>query len=96
MPDLNSMLEDVQKKEKILKKDMEQLLKVYEKLHHDAHIEFITERNKTGSMEGLEDFYYLVNTIRRNRDVIGSLLRGVNNFRPLSKYKFIEEDTLKS
>jgi hypothetical protein len=43
-------------------------------------------------MTGLEDFYRMIQTIRRNRDVIGSLVRGVINLRSLKEFKVVEED----
>jgi hypothetical protein len=44
------------------------------------------------SLEGLEDFYHLVQILKRNRDVISTTLRSLKNLRPLDKFKFVEED----
>ncbi len=43
-------------------------------------------------MEGLEQFHRLIQIIRRNRDVAGSLVRGISNLRSMSDFKFVEED----
>ena len=43
-------------------------------------------------MEGLEAFYLAVQTVRRNRDVIMSLAKGLKSLRPLANFKFVEEE----
>lgn len=90
MADLNKLMNNVLKQSAHLKKDLKKLLTDYEILHREAHHEFSGERLMTGSMEGLEDFYTLVNIIRRNRDIIGSLTRGINSLRPMDKFQFVE------
>ena len=52
------------------------------------------ERTASGGMTGLEDFYRMVQTIRRNRDVVGSTLRGLANLRPLAGFQVIEEEIM--
>jgi hypothetical protein len=47
-------------------------------------------------MDGLEEFRRLILLIKRNRDVVASLLRGTTNFRPLSNFIFIEEEVPRS
>lgn len=91
MPDLNNMLEDVQKKSKDVTRKLEALLGSYENLYREGHRQYMHER--AGSEEGLDDFSHLVRIIRRNRDVVGSLLRGVKNLRPVADFRFIEEET---
>ena len=92
MADLNMLMADVQNNSTKLKKDLGNLLKRYELLYKEANRQFMAERIASGSMDGLEDFYKLVNTIRRNKDVAGSLLRGINNLRALDRFEFVEED----
>lgn len=92
MADLNKMLADINAKGIILEQNLRDFLRQYENLYHEANNQFVSERNVTGSMEGLEDFYRMVNTARRNRDVIGSLMRGIKSLRPMDKFRIVEED----
>lgn len=90
MPDLNKMLDDVQKQSKDITRRLERLLGTYEDLYREGNS--IYQRERLGSSDGLDDFHRLVQIVRRNRDVAGSLLRGVRNLRPISDFRFIEED----
>lgn len=94
MPNLNKMLVDVQNRSGRIKEDIMNLLRDYEGLLHEANGIYMSQRIASGS-EGLEDFYRLIQVIKRNRDVIGSLARGVTNVRPTDKFRFIEEDLAK-
>lgn len=96
MPDLNKIMNEIQKESTSLETNIKGLLLKYETLFRDGNRIFIQERLKTGSMEGLESFHRLINTIRRNRDVISSLLRGCNNLRSISDFKFVEEQEPKA
>lgn len=91
MADLNKLMESVFSRTQKLQVDLKNILRDYENLYKESHIQFITERSAADSMQGLEEFYRLVNIIRRNRDIIGSLNRGIRGLRPLDKFKFIEE-----
>jgi hypothetical protein len=91
MPDLNKMLSDVQYKTGKIKEDIMVLLRDYEGLLHEANSIYVIQKYESGS-DGLEDFYRLIQIIKRNRDVVGSLTRGISNVRPMDKFKFIEED----
>jgi hypothetical protein len=42
--------------------------------------------------EGLDDFYSLLQTIKRNRDIVGSVFKGMNGIRSTDRFKFVEED----
>lgn len=95
MPDLNKLLSDAQKQGKAVRKDLERLLITYETLYREGHNRYVAERTATTDIEGLEDFYILLQTIRRNRDVVGSLVRGLHNVRSMEKYSFVEEETPK-
>ncbi len=93
MADLNKLMEAIQKEGTDLEKRLKTFLINYEDLHRQGNMQLMTERTAArGSMEGLEEFYRLVQIIRRNRDVAGSLVRGITNLRSMSKYKFVEED----
>jgi len=92
MPDLNDLMGNVQKKSSEVKKQMQELLTEYEELYRQSNNRFRRERIEIGSMEGLDDFHRLVQIIKRNRDVISSVFRGINNMRSMEKYSFVEED----
>jgi len=92
MPDLNKMMSDVQKESATAEKQIKRLLESYSNLCREGTQLFRSERLATGNMGGLEDFYMFVQILKRNRDVIGSLLRGFGNLRSTDRFKFVEED----
>jgi hypothetical protein len=94
MADLNRQLINVTQKTSRLKDDLIGLLREYEGLFHEANGIYMTERLSSDNT-GLEDFYMLLQTIRRNRDLIGSVLKGLSSIRPTDKFRFIEEDVSK-
>lgn len=91
MADLNRQLIGVTQKTSRLKDDLIALLRDYEGLFHEANGLYLAEE-RTSDNAGLEDFYMLIQTIRRNRDLIGSVLKGISNIRPTDRFKFVEED----
>jgi hypothetical protein len=92
MPDLNNMMEEVQRNSTVIKDKMKDLFMQYDGLLRESNRIFLEERMKSGSTAGLEDFIRLMQIIKRNRDVIGSMMRGVSNIRAFTGFKFIEED----
>jgi len=92
MPDLNRMLQEVQRQSSEINDKTKNLLGLYENLLREGNRVLAEERTASGSNLGLEDFIRLMQIIRRNRDVIGSLIRGGSNLRPMAAFKFIEED----
>lgn len=93
MADLNKVMQDIQKSSADIEKRLKDLFGKYEILYRDGNKEFINERiSSNGSMEGLEDFRRLVLIIKRNKDVVASLLRGVDNLRSIKEFKFVEEE----
>ena len=92
--DLNKILNEVQKDSSNIEKQLKAMFGKYSNFYQEANSQFNEERTASNSMTGLEDFYSMVQTIRRNRDVIGSLLRGINSLRPLNDFKVIEETLL--
>ena len=92
MADLNKQLVGMSQKTVKIRDDLISLLREYEGLYHEANGIYLTERLSSNN-GGLEDFYMLLQTIRRNRDVVGSVLKGLSNIRPTEKFKFIEEET---
>jgi hypothetical protein len=91
MADLNRQLIGISQKTEKVKDDLIILLREYEGLYHEANGIYLTEKLSSNN-GGLEDFYMLLQTIRRNRDVVGSILKGLSNIRPTEKFKFIEEE----
>ncbi|MBE3086160.1 MAG: hypothetical protein IMZ64_08085 [Bacteroidetes bacterium] len=91
MADLNRQLIGISQKTARLKDDLVALLREYEGIYHEANGVYLTEKVSSNN-GGLEDFYILLQTIRRNRDVVGSVLKGLSNIRPTEKFKFIEEE----
>jgi hypothetical protein len=95
MADLNKMLGEIQKESTDLKKDLQELFSSYDSLFRESNHSLQEERlAANGKMAGIEEFYIMVQSIRRNRDIIGSMLRGINGLRPLSVFKVIEEDVI--
>jgi hypothetical protein len=92
MADLNQLLGEVDTKGGLMEASMKELLSKYEELYREAQHQYVYERNASKSTEGLEDFRFVVGIIRRNRDIIGSMLRGMRGLKTVGKYKFIEED----
>ena len=90
--DLNKMLADILKESSDTERGLNALLNKYEELYRESSRQFNQERYASNSMAELDGFYRLVQTLKRNRDVIGSLVRGINNLRPLSAFKFVVED----
>lgn len=94
MADLNDLLSEVQNQSKDLNKRIKDLFIKYDHLYKESYKRLVLERDAaSGNMDGLEEFYRLVNIIRRNRDVTGSLARGVRGLRATVRFKFVEEDT---
>jgi len=92
MADLNQLLGEVDTKGGLMEASMKELLSKYEELYREAQHQYVYERTASKSTEGLEDFRFVVGVIRRNRDIIGSMLRGMRGLKTVGKYKFIEED----
>jgi hypothetical protein len=90
--DLNKMMEDVHSDGHEVETTMRQLLGKYDQLYRESYRQFLEERHASGSSQDLGDFYRLVQTLKRNRDVVGSLLRGISNLRSLAGFKFVIED----
>lgn len=90
--DLNKEIRHIQKISLDIEKQLKTLLIQYEELCREGNKQFNNERTISGSMNGLEDFYRLIQTLKRNKDLIGSLFRGIKGLRPLTGFKIVEED----
>lgn len=91
MPDLNKLLGTVQGQSDETRDSLERLLVSYETLYREASAVYRAE-SAGGDVEGLEDFHRLLQVVRRNRDVVGSLFRGIRGLRPIGGFRFVEED----
>ena len=91
MPDLNNMLSKIKNASSEVELNVKKLFVDYDELFREARRQLSREKADTGSMNGLEDFYRLTQLLKRNRDVISSMMRGVKNLRSIEKYSFIEE-----
>lgn len=93
MADLNKLMAEVQSDCSEAERLLRNLLVKYESLYNEGNKQFIQERVlANGSMDGMEDFRHLVLTVKRNKDIIGSLVRGIDNLRSIKEFKFIEEE----
>lgn len=93
MPDLNKLMSELEEGSSDIKLRLTNLLQKYEDLYREGNRQFRTERTaSSGSMEGLEEFRRLILIVKRNKDVVGSLMRGIGNLRSMSSFKFIEEE----
>jgi hypothetical protein len=92
--DLNRIISDIKKTGTDLEKRIKEFYEKYENFYKESYSQFNVERMASGSMNGLEDFYRLIQTVKRNRDVVSSLIRGMTNLRPIEDFKWIEEDII--
>ena len=90
--DMNKNLKGLQDRFSIIKNDLVILLGDYDGMVREVHKVYMDERTASGTTAGLEEFYRLLQVMRRNRDVIGSLVRGSSGLRPVDRFKFVEED----
>lgn len=92
MAELNTLMSDVKKLGAKIEDSLKELFSKYEALYREAYSIYSTERVASKSTEGLEDFYRMISLIRRNRNVIGSLTRGMRGVRSLDGYSIVEEE----
>ena len=90
--DMNKTMQELQERFSKIKIDLRKILDDYDGMVREINKQYMDERQASGSMEGLDGFYRLLQVMRRNRDVIGSLVRGSLGLRPVDKFKFVEED----
>ena len=93
MADMNQILNSIQKQTSEVDASMNKLLMAYEELHKESSRMFREEYTASNNMSGLEDFYRLTQLVRRNRDIVGSMTRGLKNLHHLNEFKFVEEET---
>jgi len=92
MADLNRNMMELQKKFSRIGVDLKDLLVEYDGMFREINNLYLSERLASGNSNGLEDFFRLLQTVKRNRDVIASVLRGCSGYRPVDKFKIVEED----
>ena len=92
MADMNKIKSSIQEESIEIERRLRELLVKYEDFYREGNKMFVDERQASQSMDGLEDFYRLIQTIRRNRDVVASLFRGMKNIRSIDRFQFVEEE----
>ena len=100
MADLNRNLESLQDRFYKIRDELKTLLRDYDEMFREVNASYMEERmaserefRDTRKVDSsIEDFYRLLLIMRRNKDVIGSLVRGTNNMRPVDRFKFVEEE----
>lgn len=90
MADFNRKLTDLQGRSQEIQKNLMYLLRDYENVFREVNGLFVSER--LAGAKDLNDFYRLVQIVRRNRDVLGSLVKGFSNFRPTEQFRFVEDE----
>ena len=89
--DLNLLISEIKKTGTDVERKLKDFLSKYDSFYREAQHQFESERIASGT-KGLEDFYRLVQTVKRNRDGVGSLIRGMDNLRPITEFRWVEED----
>lgn len=90
--DINKDLSNIQQVSKKVEAQVIDLFRNYEELFKRMDRSFREEKQASTSLSGLEDFYRLVQTVRRNKDIVGSLVRGIRGLRSLSEFRVVEEE----
>jgi hypothetical protein len=72
--------------------DLKEILDLYENFHREGNKTLIDEKRVAGNLEGLDEFVRLLALAKRNKDVMGALVRGIKGARPLSGFRFVEQD----
>jgi hypothetical protein len=85
-------MEELQSESGLIKQKIRDLLISYDNLVREVNTVYMNELTEAGSSEDFGEFFRLLQTLKRNRDVIGSVVRGFNNLRPTAGFKFVEED----
>jgi hypothetical protein len=95
MADLNKIKISIQNESKKVEDSLKKFYSNYEILYREVNRQYLTERTAS-PREDYRDFFRLLQTIKRNKDLTASLLRGFSNMRPLYGFRFIEEANLKT
>jgi hypothetical protein len=96
MADLNKSMQEVQERFSRIKIELRKLFMDYDGVFKEVNRLYSEERMVSGTTVGLEDFHRLLQIMRRNRDVIGSLVRGSDGIRSVDRFRFVEEDVSES
>ena len=90
--DLNKKMREALKMGSSVKGGLKNLLYIYEYLLKEGNHILLRERMASTSPGELEDFVRLMHLIKRNRDILGALNKGITNIRDLSEFSFVESD----
>lgn len=91
MADLNKIKINIQNESKKVEDSLRKFYSNYEILYREVNRQYLSERTAS-PREDYRDFFRLLQTIKRNKDLTASLLRGFSSLRPLSGFSFIEEN----
>ena len=92
--DLNKTMDEAVKLSSEVKKELKNLLFLYDGFLREANHILLQERMASTNPNELGDFVYLMHLIKRNRDVVGSLNKGISNLRNLSGFSFVEDEDI--
>ena len=90
MSDVNKKLQNIHNRFSSLKKELMALTVDYDAVYKEVNRDYIEEKNASGNTKELSDFFYMVQTLRRNKDVLASLLRGSTGMRSTEHFRYIE------
>lgn len=92
MADMNKTRDDITNILKKIKRDMSTLCGLYDNLSNEIEKSFREELGEQkGSIEGLEDFYQLTISIKRNAMIVKNSAGLLNKMKNISNYNITEE-----
>lgn len=92
MADLDKIIKDIENLRTKVTPELEHLDKMYNTLKEEINDKFQEERRaQNGDLKGLEDFYSLLITIKRDTNVIRNVNGLFKRLNRLSDYKVSEE-----
>lgn len=95
MADINNMLADLAARGEKIRKDLEEVSRAYGRLESEMRHRYRDELSyNRGSSEGLEDFFMLNATIRRNSMAVRNAAVLMKKVKDLSGYDISEEEIL--
>ena len=92
MSDINKKMNGIQENSSDIERNIKKLLLSYDNLFRETNRLYIQERSASQNPDELEDFYRLLMTLKRNRDVVASTLRAIGNLRSLKTFEIVEEE----
>jgi len=92
MSDTNKMISDISSLSKKVNKDIMRLMEVYNMLFNDVNHRFKEEYvRQNGKINGLEDFYSLVITLKGDKTKVANAFGLINRLKDISQFNISEE-----